>query len=179
MEYVFITAFSLFLDVLFEIRSANPNWHQSIKPSVPLTLLFLKAVLYDYEKVVYIFTLMIKICSSVTNVGKGLLRQQYHKEIRANVEISPRKSKQKQSLGCNPQKSQENKCARDSFLKKLQAASATLLKRRLCHRCFPVNFATISIIPFFKEQFRWLLLKYNWKNLDERIMHMFNLLVVT
>ena len=69
MEYVFITAFSLFLDVLFEIRSANPNWHQSIKPSVPLTLLFLKAMLSDYEKVVYIFTLMIKICSSVTNVG--------------------------------------------------------------------------------------------------------------
>ena len=39
------------------------------------------------------------------------------------------------------QNSQENTCARVSFLIKLQAASATLLKKRLWHRCFPVNFA--------------------------------------
>ena len=38
------------------------------------------------------------------------------------------------------QNSQENTCARFSFLIKLQAYITTLLKERLCHRCFPVNF---------------------------------------
>ena len=37
------------------------------------------------------------------------------------------------------QGSQENTCARVSFLIKLQAWPATLLKKRLWHRCFPVN----------------------------------------
>ena len=35
---------------------------------------------------------------------------------------------------------------------------ATLLKKRLWQRCFPVNFAKILRTPFFTEQFRWLLL---------------------
>ena len=35
---------------------------------------------------------------------------------------------------------QENTCARDSFLIKLQARPATLLKKSLCYSCFPVNF---------------------------------------
>ena len=38
-----------------------------------------------------------------------------------------------------PQNSQENTYARDSFLIKLQARPATLLKKSLWHRCFPVN----------------------------------------
>ena len=43
------------------------------------------------------------------------------------------------------QNSQENTCARVSFLIKWQTPPATLLKRRLWHRCFPVNFAKFSI----------------------------------
>ena len=35
---------------------------------------------------------------------------------------------------------------------------ATLLKKRLWHRCFPVNFAKFSRTTFFKEHLRWLLL---------------------
>ena len=38
------------------------------------------------------------------------------------------------------QNSQENTCARSSFLIKFQAKFATLLKKRLWHRSFPVNF---------------------------------------
>ena len=38
------------------------------------------------------------------------------------------------------QKSQKNTCARVSFLIKLQAWLATLLKKRLWQRCLPVNF---------------------------------------
>ena len=49
--------------------------------------------------------------------------------------------------------SQENTCARVSFLIKLQRP-ATLLKKRLWHRCFPVNFAKFLRIPFLTEHLR-------------------------
>ena len=43
--------------------------------------------------------------------------------------------------------------------------AATLLKRRLWHRCFPVNFAKFLRTPFLQNTFGWLLLwelsKYN------------------
>ena len=45
--------------------------------------------------------------------------------------------------------SQENTCAGVSF---------TLLKKRLWHRCFPVNFVKFTRAPFFIEQLWWLLL---------------------
>ena len=35
---------------------------------------------------------------------------------------------------------------------------ATSLKKRLCHRCFPVNFAKFLRTPFFTEHLWWLLL---------------------
>ena len=46
------------------------------------------------------------------------------------------------------QNSQENTCARASFLIKLQASG---LKKRLWHRCFPVNFVKFLRAPFFTE----------------------------
>ena len=53
------------------------------------------------------------------------------------------------------QNSQENTCARVSYLMKLQAVAglrpATLLKKRLWHRCFPVNFAKSLTTPIFIE----------------------------
>ena len=55
------------------------------------------------------------------------------------------------------QNSQKKTCTRVSFLIKLQA-SATLLKTRLWHRCFPVNFAKFIRTHFFKEHLMWLLL---------------------
>ena len=56
------------------------------------------------------------------------------------------------------QNSQENPCVRVSFLIKLQAPLATLLKKRLWHRCFPVNFAKFLRTLFFAEHLRWLFL---------------------
>ena len=40
------------------------------------------------------------------------------------------------------------------------AAPATLLKKRLCHRCFPVNFVKFLRTPFFTEHIWWLLLNH-------------------
>ena len=47
------------------------------------------------------------------------------------------------------QNSEKNNSARVSFLIKLLARPATLLKKRLWHRCFPVNFCEISKNTFF------------------------------
>ena len=58
------------------------------------------------------------------------------------------------------QNSQDSTCARVSFLIKLQAAPATLLKKRLQHRCFPGNFAKFLITPVFAENLWWLFLQW-------------------
>ena len=60
------------------------------------------------------------------------------------------------------QNSQENICTRVSFLIKLQASDpATLLKKRLWHRCFPVSFLKFLRTPFFIKHLWQLLLKHN------------------
>ena len=56
------------------------------------------------------------------------------------------------------QNSQENTCARVSFLIKLKARPATLLKKRIWCGGFPVNFAKFLRTPFLTEDFRWLFL---------------------
>ena len=62
-------------------------------------------------------------------------------------------------INLQEQNSQENTCARVSFLIKFQAP-ATLLKKRLWHRCFPVNFAKFLGTPFFTEHPWYLPLKH-------------------
>ena len=44
---------------------------------------------------------------------------------------------------------------------------ATLLKKRLLHRCFPVNFAKFLRTPFFTEYLWWLLLKFSITKLSQ------------
>ena len=57
------------------------------------------------------------------------------------------------------QNSQENTCDRVSFFNKVAGLRpATLLKKRLWHRCFPVNFAKFLRTPFLTEHLWWLLL---------------------
>ena len=46
------------------------------------------------------------------------------------------------------QNSQENTCARVSFLIKLQPMPTTLLKKRLLYKCFPANFVKFLRRPF-------------------------------
>ena len=57
------------------------------------------------------------------------------------------------------QNSQENICARVSISIKF----ATLTKKRLWHRCFPVNITKFLRTPFLTEHLWWLLLKINKK----------------
>ena len=61
-------------------------------------------------------------------------------------------------------------CQRLFFNKVAGLRAATLLKKSLWHRCFPVNFAKFLRTPFFTEHLRWLLLNsknihfIRWKN---------------
>ena len=54
------------------------------------------------------------------------------------------------------QNSQENTCARASFLIKLQAY---VIKKETLPQCFPVNFAQFLRTPFLTGHLRWLLLQ--------------------
>ena len=57
------------------------------------------------------------------------------------------------------QNSQENTSARVSFLNKVVGLRpATLFKKRLWRRCFPVNFAKFPRTPFLQNTSGWLLL---------------------
>ena len=56
------------------------------------------------------------------------------------------------------QNSQENTCARASFLITLQASALQLFKQRLWHRCFPVNFVKFLRTPFLTKHLWRLLL---------------------
>ena len=61
------------------------------------------------------------------------------------------------------QNSQENTCARDSFLIKLQANPATLLKKSLWYRYFHVNFAKFLRTRFLQNTSGRLLLLFPHK----------------
>ena len=52
----------------------------------------------------------------------------------------------------------KNLCQSLHFNKVAGLRSATLLKKRLQHRCFPVNFSKFLRTPFLTEHLRWLLL---------------------
>ena len=56
------------------------------------------------------------------------------------------------------QNSQENTCARVFFNKVACLRPATLLKKGLWYRCFPVNFANFIRILFLQNTFGWLFL---------------------
>ena len=58
-----------------------------------------------------------------------------------------------------PQNSQENTYVSLFFNKVPGLRPATLLKKRLWHMCFPVEFAKFLRTAFFKEYLWWLLLK--------------------
>ena len=49
---------------------------------------------------------------------------------------------------------------------------ATLLKKRLWHRCFPVNFAKFQRTPFSTEHLRWLLLNNIVQNIRCNNLHL-------
>ena len=74
---------------------------------------------------------------------------------------SHRKCSIKEGVLKNFAKFKRNTCARVSFLIKLQAwglRPATLLKVRLWHKCFPVNFDKFLRRSFLRENLQWLLL---------------------
>ena len=57
----------------------------------------------------------------------------------------------------------ESNCTSDTyrtFEKQSSRGPATLLKKRLWQRCFPVNFVKFLRTPFYTKHLWWLLLEY-------------------
>ena len=105
-------------------------------------------------------TLMVwlyKIFKSVFHLAAILSLKKYVLNIIETEAVARRSSVNKVFLEIS-QNSQENTCARGSFVIKLEAWPATLLKKSLWHRCFPVNFPKFLRTPFLTEHLRWLLL---------------------
>ena len=68
------------------------------------------------------------------------------------------------------QNSQEKNLRRSLFLNKIAGLRLLiLLKKRLWHKCFPVNFVKYLRIPIFIEHLWWLLLQNNKHYLDRFI----------
>ena len=66
------------------------------------------------------------------------------------------------------QNSQGSTCARLSFFNKVAILRpATLLKKRVWHRCFPVNFVKYLRTPFFEEHLWWLLLMFGIQIMED------------
>ena len=67
----------------------------------------------------------------------------------------------------NWQNSQENTCARVTFFNKVTGLRlTTLLKKRLWHRCFSVNFVKFLRTPFLQNTFGQLLMHLvDWKQI--------------
>ena len=93
----------------------------------------------------------------------NLLLEDYEK-FQSTEAVAQRSSVKKVFLEIS-QNSQENTCARVLFSIKLRPP-ATLLKKRLWHRCFPLNFAKFLRTSFFTEHLWWLPLNhkpfYDW-----------------
>ena len=66
----------------------------------------------------------------------------------------------------------KNTCARVSFLIKLQAKPATLLKKRLWHRCFSANYAKFLKTPFLQNTSGRLLLKITSLDLTSKFLNL-------
>ena len=95
---------------------------------------------------------------SLHTVLKSLyLKNMYFENICKRQEAVARRCSVKVFLDIS-QNSQENNCARVPFLIKFQASPATLLKKRLWHRSFPVNFAKFLRTPILTEHLWWLFL---------------------
>ena len=133
-RYLFIVSK---IDILWSFRelasSLIINFEQVIKPFLVLNIFSL----FSYQWLITLFTralLIVTVCYYyITYAPEAVVNSCSVKK--AFFEIS--------------QNSQENACARVSFLKK-----------RLWHRCFPVNFATFLRTFFLTEHLRWLLLTF-------------------
>ena len=92
------------------------------------------------------------ICNSYMWTLKKLIKKIIMKV--ENSEALARRCSVKKAFLKISRNSQENTCARFSFLIKKK-----MIKKRHWHSCFPVNFSKFIKTPFFIEHLRWLILK--------------------
>ena len=99
------------------------------------------------------------------NTSKELLLK-----LKSSFRSSHQRCSVKKSVLRNFEKSTGKHLCQSLFLVKLQARSATLLKKRLWHRCFPVNFAKFLRTPFLRNTSGRLLLQFQIKQYNKSKM---------
>ena len=87
------------------------------------------------------------------NTSEGLLLK-----LKNSFRSSHQRCSVKKGVLRNFEKSTGKHLCQSLFLVKLHARSATLLKKRLWHRCFHVNFVKFLRTPFLTKHLWWLLL---------------------
>ena len=107
------------------------------------------------------FTQGVALC--IPLLPRGMIRQKYPAQIGLNHRNIHQRYSIKKELYKIWQDSNEKTYARFSFFF-AGLRPATLLKKRLWHRCFPVNLATFLRAPFLQNSSRRLLL---WKEGDD------------
>ena len=115
------------------------------------------------------------LLETVMNNGHPAEQEKLEEKRRAfyqsNEAVVQRCSVKKMSLEIW-QNSQENTCARVSFSIKLQAEACNFIKKRLWHRCFPMNVAKFLRTPFYIEHL-WRLLQKRMKIMRAKIRHIY------
>ena len=114
------------------------------------------------NKIIYVnnYTVFIANFRQIKHIFKGFLfvTLLIQGSLLAHIRCNCRRCSVKTVLLEISQDSQENTCARVSFKKFADLRSVTLLKKRLWHSYFPVNFAKFLRTPFLIEHLRWPLL---------------------
>ena len=134
---------------------------------------FLTGFILCFKNLPWCSTLFYSIISFTAGISCSQWRNNSSKK-RLLFSLSDQKKRLPEAVVCScsvtnvflelSQNSQENTYAGVSFLLKLQAwglRPATLWKKRLWYRCFPVNFVKFLRTPFSIKHLRWLLLDYS------------------
>ena len=103
---------------------------------------------------------------SSSGIGTGRVKDFYGQCERIRRSSRPDVFCKKDALRNFAKSAGKHLCQSLFFNKVAGLRPATLLKKRLWHRCFPVNFAKFLRTPFLTEHLWWLLLESgNWNKL--------------
>ena len=125
-------------------------------------LLVLIAALWNTIILMWLFSNHFKLLMRMDRIYAIWIKIGINIGLQATIKMTKTSSHRRRSVKKGvpriSQNSQENTYAKVSFWIKLQGP-ATLLKRRLWHKCFPVSFTKSLRTPFLQNTSGWLLLQ--------------------
>ena len=147
-------------------------WNGLIQQTLDFMLLSLLLMLFTFYKLICNFYWLRRWNSLLMHIKENIIfwETSLNRSSQTITKVVARSYSVKTVFLKISKNSQENTFVRISFLIKL-----TFLKRRLWHRCFPVNFVKFLRTSFLKEHLPWLFLPLNtwsWEGKLCRDMHL-------